>query len=86
MRRVAGSLATLLGVLLTAGTALAHDTGTDHQETPSLVPPTVFLAGVLVLGTAVFLDSRGELSTQQANAGAALGVLAIVAGIGLLFL
>ena len=86
MKRAAGTVAAALLAALTAGTALAHNTGTEHQETPSLVPPTVFVAGVLVLGTAVFLDSRDELSPRQANVGAALGVLAIVAGIGLLFL
>lgn len=83
MRRV---LAPLVAALCVTGNVLAHDTGTNHQETPSLVPPTVFLAGVLVLGTAVLLDSRDALPGRQADAGVAVGALGILAGIALLFL
>jgi hypothetical protein len=82
-------LASALLFLSTTGVALAHDTGTPHQEDPllpSIVAPTVFLAGALVLVTAVVLDHREMLSRRQATAGVAVGAVGVVAGIGLLFL
>lgn len=81
MKRL-GALAFLLAA---ARPALAHDTGHQHSE-PSPVPPVVFLAGVLVLGTAVYLDYRDMLSRRLANVGVGLGVLAVLVGLGLLFL
>lgn len=85
MKRVTSLLAS---VVVLTGTALAHNTGSPHQEEQGLplLPPTVFLAGVLVLGTAVLLDAREMLPRRQANLGVAVGALGIVAGIGLLFL
>jgi len=82
------ALTLLCSCLLATGTALAHNTGSPHQEdqTVSLLPPTVFLAGVLVLGTAVLLDARGMLPRRQANLGVAVGAVGVLAGIGLLFL
>lgn len=82
-------LASALTLLATTGVALAHDTGSQHQEEPLLpavVAPTVFLAGVLVLVTAVVLDHREMLSRRQADAGVAVGAIGVVAGVGLLFL
>lgn len=73
-------------LLVVSGTAVAHDTGTTHQESQSLVPPVVFLAGILVLGTAVVLDSRGALSGRQADLGVGVGALGTLTGIALLFL
>lgn len=79
------ALAVVASLLLAVGPTLAHTTGTEHQETPSLLPPTVFLAGVLVLGTAVVLDHYEELTRRQANAGVGVGVVGVLAGIALLF-
>lgn len=82
-------LASALAFLATTGVALAHDTGTAHQEDPllpSVVAPTVFLAGALVLVTAVFLDHREMVSRRQADAAVGLGAVGVLAGIGLLFL
>jgi uncharacterized membrane protein len=85
MRRL---LASALAYLATTGVALAHETGTVHEEPllPSVVAPTVFLGGVLVLVTAVVLDHREMLGARETNAGVAVGVVGILAGIGLLFL
>lgn len=63
---------------------LAHTTETAHHE-PSPIPPVVFLAGVLVLGTAVYLDAHDAIERWRADLGVGIGVLAILAGIVLLF-
>ncbi|QCC51179.1 hypothetical protein [Halapricum salinum] len=80
MRRVS-----VLSVLVVAvQPTLAHTTETAHHE-PSPLPPVMFLAGVFVLGTAVYLDSRDALDRWLADLGVGVGVLAILAGIALLF-
>lgn len=79
-----------LGVLVTlavaVGPVLAHPEHSGHDGGTDLLPPVVFLAGVLVLGTALVLDYRGDLGRRLADAGVALGALGVVAGLGLLFL
>jgi hypothetical protein len=45
----------------------------------------LFLAGVFVLGTTVYLDYRDMLSRRLANVGVGIGVLAVLAGLVLLF-
>jgi len=80
MRRV-GTLS-LLAVAVQP--ALGHPTDKVHHE-PSPIPPVVFLAGVFVLGTAVYLDSRDRLGRRAANLGVGIGVVAVLTGIALLF-
>lgn len=80
MKRL-GALAVLLAAVRPA---LAHQTGQQHSE-PSPVPPVLFLAGVFVLGTTVYLDYRDMLSRRLANVGVGIGVLAVLAGLVLLF-
>jgi hypothetical protein len=78
-----------LTALLTTGVALAHRTGTTHQEQPLLpeiLAPTLFLAGASVLVTAAVLDHREMLARRQANLGVGLGAVGVLAGIALLFL
>lgn len=69
----------VLAVLLAAvRPVLAHETGQQHSE-PSPVPPVLFLAGVFILGTAVYLDYRDMLSRRLANVGVGVGVLGVLA-------
>lgn len=79
-------LSSLALVLLVAvRPVLAHNTGQQHSEA-SPVPPVLFLAGVVILGTAVYLDHRDMLGRKLANLGVAIGVFGALAGIGLFFL
>jgi len=73
-------------VLAAAGVAAGHPEHASHEPGTPLVPPAVFLAGVLVLGTALLLDYRGQLGRRLADVSVALGALGVLAGIGLLFL
>ena len=77
-------LGVLVAVVLATRPALAHSTGDPHREVSPL-PPVVFLAGVFVLGTVVYLDYRDRLGRRLADLGVGVGVLAILAGIALLF-
>lgn len=83
MRR-SGAVLALLSVAV--GSTLAHSEHVSHSSGPDLLPPAVFLGGVLVGGTALVLDHRGELNRRLADFGVALGALGVLAGIGLLFL
>lgn len=82
MRR---GVAPLFGLLSTSGRAAAHAGHQDHGGVPTLLPPVLFLAGLVVLGTSVYLDHRG-LTDRFADVGVALGVLGLVVGLLALFL
>lgn len=83
MKRLAGVLVALAAVVRPV---LAHTEHSTHEGGGvDVLPPTVFLAGTLVLGTALFLDYRGELGRRLADAGVALGALGVLAGLALLF-
>jgi hypothetical protein len=66
---------------------LAHSGHTTHGTRGiSTVPITVFGAGMLVLVTGLYLDSRGDVSDGYANAGIAIGVVGLLAAVGLFLL
>jgi hypothetical protein len=75
-------LSALLVVLLVARPVLAHETRQPHTES-SPVPPVVLLAGLFVLGTALYLDHRDALSRRLALFGIGVGIVATGIGAGL---
>lgn len=81
MRR---GVALVLGSVATSGRAAAHVGHEGHGGAPALLPPVLFLTGLVVLGTSVYLDYRG-LADRVADLGVALGVLGVVVGLLTLF-
>ncbi len=72
----------LLGVL---GTDLVAHTGHDgHAGIDPAIPAAVFLSGLLFLAAGVYLDRRADVEPVYADAGVALGVLAVLGSIALL--
>jgi hypothetical protein len=64
--------------------ALAHGGHANHGARGiSAVPITVFAAGMLVLVTGLYLDSWEDVADGYANAGIAIGILGLLAAIGL---
>ncbi|MFW6265907.1 MAG: hypothetical protein ACOC2A_03925, partial [Halanaeroarchaeum sp.] len=63
------------------GELVERDVHHDGRTRP--VPPVVLLASALVLGTALFLDSRDMLSRRLALAGIFLGVFGVGVGVAL---
>lgn len=62
---------------------VAHSGHSTHGIDP-VVPSAVFLAGLLFLGAGIYLDRREDVEAVYADAGVALGVLAVIGSISLL--
>lgn len=77
-------LSALAALAVFPANALAHGGHASHGTRGiSMVPITVFGAGMLVLITGLYLDSRGDVADGYANAGIAIGVIGSLAAIGL---
>ncbi len=86
MRRRA--LAALVGLVVVSGRAGAHAGHRSHDGggLHPAIPAAVFLGSVLLLGTAVYLDHRGDLDRTLADVGVAVGVVGLLAAVALLFI
>lgn len=74
----------LLAVPALAGTALAHgDEGGLHG---TALPAAVFLLGALLLGVSVALDARELVDRRYVDAGVLVGVVCVIASVGIFWI
>jgi len=86
-RAATRAVAALAALLTTVGSVLAHSGHVAHEGTTGsggvLLPAAVLGGGVLVVGTSVVLERRGEIGGRLRDMGTLLGLVGVLAGITL---
>mgnify|MGYP000495351306 CR=1 FL=1 len=87
VRAATRAVAALAVLLTTGGSVLAHSGHVAHDGTSGgggvLLPAAVLGGGVLVVGTSVVLERRGEISGRLRDLGTILGLVSVLAGLTL---
>jgi len=87
VRAATRGLAALAVLLTTVGSVLAHSGHVAHDGANGgggvLLPAAVLGGGVLVVGTSVVLERRGEIGGRLRDLGTLLGIVGVLAGLTL---
>lgn len=78
------ALVAAVAVAASSSPALAH--GSESGIHGTLLPVGLFLAGVVVLGAAVYLDAAERVDRRVADAGVLVGVVSVLASIAVYWL
>lgn len=83
MRRAVTSLsASLVWFVLLSSAARAHE-GHNDPGSSDILPPVVFVSGLVVLGAGLYIDRREDVEALYSDIGVFVGVGGLLLAIGL---
>lgn len=83
MRQIAHRLLSVLVAVFAAGTASAHEGHTSHSSQSDPLPLALLLSGLLVFGAGLYLTTQEDVDRLYAITGLGLGLVGLVAALGL---